>query len=113
MNAEEAEIYDFLKQFPNVFVSVIEISKCVGARRNYLTDRTWARPILRRMEMDGHLESSPSGDYRLKRDSGNTTTFLKALGQPNIALGDTTIICLDDVKDEEEDDQKPEKRQAR
>jgi hypothetical protein len=41
------------------------------------------------------LESSPSGDYRIKDCSGNTTTFLKALATPNFPLGDTTIICLD------------------
>jgi hypothetical protein len=97
MNADENEIYEFLKQYRNVFVSVIEISKSVGARRNFLADRTWARPILRRMELEGHLESNPSGEYRIKHYSGNTTTFLKALGDPCLVLGDTTIICLDDT----------------
>lgn len=96
MNAEEIEVYEYLKQFPNVFVSVIEISKSVGSRRNFLLDRAWARPILRRMEMEGLLEANPSGEYRLKQASGNTTTFLKALGQPDISLGDTTIITLRD-----------------
>ncbi len=113
MNAEETEIYDFLKQYPSVYVSVIEISKSVGARRNFLMDKTWARPILRRMEMEGHLESNPSGEYRLKDAGSNTTTFLKALGHPDISLGDTTIIVLDDVKraeSEEEDDTEHRKK---
>ncbi len=101
MNAEESEIYEYLKQFPNVFVSVIEISKNVGARRNFLVDRTWARPILRRMEMEGLLESSPTGDYRLKHVSGDTTTFLNALGRPDVSLGDTTIITLDEEEKKE------------
>jgi hypothetical protein len=96
MNAEATEVYEYLKQFPNVFVSVIEISKSVGSRRNFLMDRTWSRPILRRMEMEGLLESNPSGEYRLKHTSGDTTTFLKALEctDIDIALGDTTIIAL-------------------
>lgn len=96
MNAEETEIYDYLKQFPNVYVSVIEVSKSVGARRNFLVDRAWARPLLRRMEMEGLLESNPSGEYRLKHASGDTTTFLKALARPDVDLGDTTIIVMDD-----------------
>ncbi len=107
MNAEETEIVDFLKQFPRVFVSVIEISKSVGHRRNFLMDKTWARPLLRRMEMEGVLESNPSGEYRLKEGSADTATFLKALHHPDVSLGDTTIITLDDVKGDwdEEDEQ--------
>ncbi len=104
MSAEETEIYDFLKQYPRVYVSVIEISKSVGHRRNFLMDKTWARPLLRRMEMEGLLESNPSGEYRLKNASEDTTTFLNALHNPDAHLGDTTIITLDDVKDDEEDE---------
>ncbi len=111
MNVEETEIFEFLKQFPRVFVSVIEISKSVGHRRNFLMDKTWARPICRRMEMEGILESNPSGEYRLK-DPTSDTTFLNALGNPDAALGDTTIITLDDVKDDPEEDTKEKRRKA-
>lgn len=106
MNAEETEIFDFLKQYPRVFVSVIEISKSVGSRRNFLMDKTWARPMLRRMEMEGVLESNPSGEYRLKDAGSDTTTFLKAMHNPDAMLGDTTIITLDDVQDDDEEDEK-------
>ena len=103
MNAEEKEIYDFLKQTPESYVSVVKISKSVGQRRNFLRDRVWARPLLRRMEMDGLLESNNGGDYRLKNCSGDTTTFMRALARPDIPLGDTTIISLDDIKSEDEE----------
>jgi hypothetical protein len=99
MNADELEIYDFLKTCPaNVYVSVMEISKKLGHRKRFDTDRTWARPFLRRMELDGVLESNPFGEYRIRQREGETATFKQALEQPNVPLGDTTIITLDDVE---------------
>jgi hypothetical protein len=96
MNADETEVFEFLKRYPHTYVSVVEISKTVGDRRKFLGDKVWARPILRRMEMDGILESNLSGEYRIKGSTGgNTTRFMTALGQANVDLGDTTIITLE------------------
>lgn len=101
MNADEREIYDFLKTTPNnVFVSVNEISKKLGHRKRFDIDRTWARPLLRRMELDGLLESNPFGEYRIKGREGETATFMEALEQPGATLGDTTIITLKDIQDD-------------
>ena len=101
MNADEREIYDFLKVSPgNLFVSVMEISKKLGHRKRFDTDRTWARPLLRRMELDGILESNPFGEYRIKNREGENTSFIQALNQTDVSLGDTTIITLDDVKED-------------
>ena len=97
MNADETEIYDFLKQFPNLFVSAMEVSKRVGHKRRYLQDRNWARPLLRRMELDGILEANHSGEYRLKVGVGEPPPFMIAVGTPGVSLGDTTIIKLEDV----------------
>jgi hypothetical protein len=100
MSAEETEIHDFLKQFPNLFVSVLEISKRLGNRGRYDRDKVWARPVLRRMEMDGILESNPYGEYRLVIKEGESLLFKQALNAPGVTvpLGDTTIITLDDTK---------------
>lgn len=103
MNTEETEIYEFLKRFPNRYVSVTDISKSVGARKEFRADRLWTQPILRRMEMEGWIEASPFGDYRVKPTSEDSTTFLKALETPGMDLGDTTIISLSDVKGERAD----------
>ena len=97
MNAEELEVYDFLKQMPRLFISVTEVSKKVGNKRNFLQDRNWARPILRRMELDGLLESNPAGDYRLKEASEGAPPFMAALDRPGVDLGDTTIISIHDL----------------
>jgi hypothetical protein len=99
MNADETEVYDFLRQLPHLFVSSMEVSKRVGNRKRYLHDRNWARPILRRMELDGIVEANHCGEYRLKDwKAEEHTTFLNALGQPGIELGDTTIISIHSIE---------------
>ena len=98
MTADETEICDFLKRFPNLFVSVTEISKRLGTRGRYASDRVWARPLLRRMEMDGIVESNPFGDYRLTAKASELPHFKDALKQGStVSLGDTTIIQIDDT----------------
>lgn len=96
MNAEESKIVEFLTTRPDIFVSATEISKFLDRKKMEL-DRNWARPILRRMEMDGFLESNPFGEYRLVRGGEGDTDFKSAIRQPGISLGETTIIRLDDV----------------
>jgi hypothetical protein len=102
MNAEEQEIYEFLKGHPETFVSVTDISKRLGRGRKFEEDRNWARPVLRRMEMDGLLESNPFGEYRLLTRtpaSSGGVDFKQALKTPGAALADTTIIRLGDVQE--------------
>ena len=100
MSADEKEIHDFLRQFPKLFVSVLEISKRLGNRGRYDRDKVWARPVLRRMEMDGILESNPFGEYRLVIKEGDTVFFKDVVNAPGLGvpLGDTTIITLDDTQ---------------
>ena len=97
MNEQETELHEFLKRSPQFFVSVVEISKNCGSRKLFLEDRNWARPILRRMEMDGCVESNPFGEYRLKHRPEDTTSFKRALTMPGFPLGETSIITLDNV----------------
>jgi len=98
MSTEETEIYEFLKRFPHQFVSINDISKSVGMRKNFHEDRTWTLPVLRRMELEGWVESNAFGEYRVKAPSEDTTSFLKALETPGVALGDTTIITMPEGK---------------
>ena len=96
---DQIEIYEFLKKFPNAFVSVAEISKNVGNRRRFNDDRNWTRPILRRMEMEGWLESNSFAEYRVKRRPEDTAMFMHAIKVPGMDLGDTTIIRSDRKND--------------
>ncbi len=103
MSNEETEIYEFLKRFPNQFVSVSDVSKSVGSRKLFHDDRNWALQTLRRMEVEGWIEGSPFGEYRVARQPEGTTTFKKALETPGASLGDTAIICIDDVRENKVD----------
>lgn len=98
MNTEEKEIYEFLKRFPQQFVSINDISKSVGSRKNFHEDRNWTLPVLRRMELEGWVESNAFGEYRVKAPCEDTTSFLKALKTPGVPLGDTAIITLPEGK---------------
>ena len=101
MNADEKAVQDFLQGYPGIFVSVTEVSRRLDGRKKFQKDRAWARPILRRMELDGVLESNQCGEYRLKANQYQTERFKKALGRPGVPLGDTTIISLDEEIDSE------------
>jgi hypothetical protein len=96
MSNEESEICGFLKRYPTQFVTLNEISKSVGPRKNFHEDRNWALPHLRRLELEGLVESNPYGEYRVKHLQDETTSFRRAMEGPGMALGDTTIISADD-----------------
>lgn len=102
MNADEQAVCEFLKDYPEIYVSVTEISRRLGTRDKFQKDRLWARPILRRMEVDGVLEANALGEYRLKVTNSDTISFKKALQQPGVPLGETTLIYLSDEPDAEE-----------
>lgn len=99
MNAEETQIYEFLKTRNGNFVSVNDISRFLGHGRRYQQDRNWARPVLRRMEVDGIVEANPYGEYRVKGADAEAqpNDFKEALRMPGASLGDTTIIRIQDV----------------
>lgn len=100
MTADETEIFNFLRDYPNLFISVTEVSKRLGHRKRFDHDRTWARPILRRMELDGTVEANAFGEYKAILKPTDTKFFKVAINVPGVPLGDTTIITLDDPDDE-------------
>ena len=101
MNTEETQIYEFLKKRGGNYVSVIDISKFLDPGRRFHRDRNFARPILRRMEVDGIVECNLYGEYRVKGGETESETelsdFKEALRKPGASLGDTTIIRISDV----------------
>lgn len=94
MNTEESEIYEFLKRFSNQFVSVADISRGAANQNDVYQDRNWVQAILRRMLMEGWIEANPEGEYRLKHQPEETTSFRQALETPGAPLGDTTIVAV-------------------
>src|SRR5262245_25577300 len=98
MNSEETEVYEFLKQRPNRFVPLTEISGGLAPRLDCCHDSNWMAAILRRMEIEGWIETNPQGDYRLTRRADETTAFKRALETPGSPLGDTAIVISDGLK---------------
>ena len=65
IGTDETSIIDYLKQYPHTFVSAVEVCKKAGGRKRFARDREWARPVLRRMAVDGWLEGNGYGQYKL------------------------------------------------
>lgn len=68
MNADEKAIVNYLKGWPNAFVSGKEIARKVGGTERYNDDRGWALPILAQMCRLGVIEADQYGYYRLKQE---------------------------------------------
>jgi hypothetical protein len=68
MNADEKAIVEYLKAWPNSFISGREIARKVGGKHRYEDDRGWAIPILAQMIIAGVLETDHMGHFRLKPD---------------------------------------------
>lgn len=66
MDADEREIFYYLKGWQKEFVSATEICRRAGGKRRFREDPTWAKPILMRMVEKGILDTDTSGYFRLK-----------------------------------------------
>jgi hypothetical protein len=69
MDADEQDIYNYLKAWPKQFISSREIGRRAGGKRRFREDPFWANQILLRMVEKGILENDAAGYYRLKPDA--------------------------------------------
>lgn len=65
MQDDESDIIDYLKAWPNAFVSGKEIARKVGGKERFDEDRGWAIPILTQMVRKGILKTDHLGHYCL------------------------------------------------
>lgn len=103
MSTDETAILDYLKQNSRAYVPVDAIASDAGEGKDFGTDRNWLLAILRRMEIEEWIETDGQGNYRFKPQPDETTSFKKALETPGTPLGDTAIITLDDVSEEQQE----------
>ncbi len=68
MTADQKAIIQYLKGWPNAFVSGKEIARKVGGAERYSEDRGWALPILAQMCRLGMIEADQYGYFRLKQE---------------------------------------------
>jgi hypothetical protein len=66
MTGDEKEILDYLKNWPNLFISPKEIARKVGGRKVDGDDRFWAVQILKNMAEKGWVEADYLGHYRVR-----------------------------------------------
>jgi hypothetical protein len=66
MDADEREIFYFLKTWGEEFVGGKEIARRAGGKRKFHQNPDWAKPLLMRMTERGILESDVGGRYRIK-----------------------------------------------
>lgn len=69
MDADEREIFQFLKTWSGQFVATREICRHAGGRQRFHGDPEWAKPVLLRMAQRGILESNSTGQFRVKHVS--------------------------------------------
>ena len=68
MQTDEQDILDYLKGWPNSFVSGREIARKVGGKQRFDENHGWAIPVLAQMVRHGILETDHLGSFRLKQE---------------------------------------------
>jgi hypothetical protein len=66
MDADEREIYYYLKPWRNEYISAREICRRAGGKKKFRDNQEWAKPVLARMVEKGILETDAAGHFRLK-----------------------------------------------
>ena len=66
MDADERDIFQFLKSWGGNYIAAREICRRAGGRRRFNEEPDWAKPVLLRMEERGILESNATGHFRIK-----------------------------------------------
>lgn len=66
MDADERDVFQFLKDRGNDYVNAREIARRAGGKRRFQDDPEWAKRILLNMVERGILESDMLGRYRVK-----------------------------------------------
>jgi hypothetical protein len=79
MDADQTEICQFLKSWPDQFVSGKEICRRAGGKWRYREDPGWALAILRRMAESSIIETDIAGRFRLIQQAPPTESNTRKL----------------------------------
>jgi hypothetical protein len=71
MDADEKEVYNYMKTCGEQFVSAREICRRAAGKWRFRDDPSWATPVLLHLVDKGILESDASGYYRLRQRDKN------------------------------------------
>jgi hypothetical protein len=103
MDADEREIFHFLKTWGSDFIGATEIARRAGMKKKFYDDPDWAKPVLMRMEERGILQSDSMGRYRIKPVSRKdkqkrwvSPDIAKILQESGVEVGDAGDVGSDD-----------------
>jgi len=107
MDADEREIFYFLKTWGSEFVGVREICRRAGGKKKYFQDNDWAKPLLIRMHERGIIEHDSQGRYRIKpvpnKNKGNrwvSPDIAKILQESGVEIENPGDTAPDDYYDQ-------------
>jgi hypothetical protein len=107
MDADEREIFHFLKTWGAEFVGAMEIARRAGTKKKFYDDPDWAKPVLMRMEERSILQSDSMGRYRIKplprKDKHKrwvSPDIAKILQESGVEVDDASDIGSDDYYEE-------------
>jgi hypothetical protein len=66
MDADEREIFQFLKSWGGEFIAAREVCRRAGGKQRSHAEPEWAKLVLHRMVERGILESNSTGQFRIK-----------------------------------------------
>ncbi len=66
MDADERDIYYYMKAQGRDYIPVPEICRRAGGKKRFRVHSDWAAPVISRMTQRGILEVDTTGRYRLK-----------------------------------------------
>ena len=66
MDAEEHDVYYYLKSWGDQAISLREIARRAGGKHKFRETPDWALPVIARMVEKGLLECDHGGRYRIK-----------------------------------------------
>src|ERR1041384_2965616 len=66
MDAEEREVYYYLKSWGDEPISIREIARRAGGKHKFRETPDWALPVIARLRERGILECDHGGGYRIK-----------------------------------------------
>jgi hypothetical protein len=66
MDADEREIFQYLKGYGEEWVNAKEICRRAGGKRRFNEDNNWARPVLQRLRDRQLVEGDELGRYRIR-----------------------------------------------
>ncbi|MFZ0828724.1 MAG: hypothetical protein WAO02_15005 [Verrucomicrobiia bacterium] len=107
MDADEREIFHFLKTWGGEFVGAVEIARRAGNKKKFHEDPDWAKQVLMRMADRGILQCDSSGRYRLKPVSRKDKNkrwvapdIAKILQESGVDSEDTNDVATDEFYEE-------------